>query len=125
MRSLGLAVALHLVACGSGGSLPDAPPPTDGTPDADVADPQQFCVDKETAVCARECSTGRYTVDMCASLCGSGDAIVARCAGVRWTPTCEPSRTETRECLDALGDTARIDTPSDMIAECQISGLCP
>ena len=113
-------VAGALLLIGLGGPSPGYVGGCDSGPR--TADPFQFCVSKETYVCARECAVGRYTPEMCSALCGSNDAIVGRCAGFNWIPGCAPSESQTGVCIDALADSSRIGTPSNEIIECQ--NLC-
>jgi hypothetical protein len=87
-----------------------------------VADARQFCVDKNTYTCARECATGRWDAARCDATCGPH--IVPGCMSFGWTPPCAPTQSVTAACIQALRDEALIGTPVDMITECQFSTLC-
>jgi hypothetical protein len=87
-----------------------------------VADARQFCVDKETYTCARECATGRYSPAVCEAMCQSTQ-IQTRCSTFGWG-ACSPSQATTAACIQALRDTALLDTPAASITECSSTALC-
>jgi hypothetical protein len=72
-----------------------------------VADPEQYCVDKISRICAR---TG---------MACERNTILAMCDGRRWPVGCRPTATETNACLVALVDLSRLSVPDDMLPECQ------
>ncbi len=71
-----------------------------------VADPEQYCVDKDVRICARTGMTCERNM------------ILARCDGARWPVGCRPTTTETNACLAALVDLSRLSVPDDMLPEC-------
>lgn len=85
---------------------------------AGVADPVEFCRQKETRICAR---TNALNPDPAMySTCIS--QIDTTCAGRNWPVGCAPSEQTTNACLDALVEPGRISIPASMIPEC--NALC-
>lgn len=122
-RGLALRVCAGVVlVLGLGGPSPGH---TGGCSSSSAVDPVQFCSMKETYVCARECMTGRYTVDMCTVMCGTSEAIAARCAGSTFIPGCEPTQVAASACIEALRAADRLGTPSNLIPECNFCGGSP
>lgn len=107
----------HLGSCGlSGGAV--------------AADPVQFCTDKETFICIRECGTGRWDAAMCSTMCGDNPpttamgVAAARCAGAGFPPGCALTQAQANACITSLQDLARLSTPFLEIPECNVAMVC-
>lgn len=116
--TFGLAFALSLASSGCDGPaafVGDAGP---------AVVPMSHCVTFETWTCSRECSTGRYTMAMCDSLCDTAATVEARCAGFAFPGGCFVSQLASDRCITAMRDTALISTPSSELSECRTENLC-
>ncbi len=91
----------------------------------DYADPYQFCVDKESWICARRQARGEFmTVDdynQCVT-----DAHRVKCMEGRtmWPCSPPPITAQTQACIDALRNQSSLSTPDNAFPECAMSTLC-
>lgn len=87
------------------------------------ADAEEFCVDREFAVCQREQYAGRLDEDAFGEC---ANAISPTCAGASWSPGCAPLECETRACIDLLRRTALVHlTPDELTAMYDDCQVCP
>ena len=87
---------------------------------AGSVDPEQFCVDYEARICARDQAAGRLDGPGYSGCVGS---IATGCEGRNWPVGCAPSSSTANACLDALVDATRVGTAESDLPECQ--ALCP
>lgn len=82
---------------------------------SDIADAEQFCIDRRTWECERNHVRNDIT-DMQYEACRGG--ILMQCSGAMWACRALTTR-EAESCISALSDPNRLDEANNEIAECQ------